>query len=159
MAGVPDDTRPPDPPGPEDLPGLTSGLRALYRPEAKIPPEVDESVLRAARKSARPGVRVRVAGPVLGAAAAAAVLAVVWGVWHAWPARTGGGLAADGGLPDDFNGDGIVDILDAFALARAVESGAGLTPEWDRTGDGAVTGEDADAIARVAVRIKGGSPS
>jgi hypothetical protein len=56
---------------------------------------------------------------------------------------------------DDVNRDGRVDVLDAFALARAVEAGVG-SPAWDVNRDGAVDESDVDAVALAAVSLGGG---
>ncbi|MEM7249538.1 MAG: hypothetical protein AAF533_29795 [Acidobacteriota bacterium] len=53
----------------------------------------------------------------------------------------------------DLTGDGSVDVLDAFALARWVESGRRLDPAWDFTGDQVVDRRDADALVRDVVRL------
>ena len=74
----------------------------------------------------------------------AAWVAVAALVWPRMGARTGPGTAGSGtksttlaqsgqdrgtgGDPRDVNGDGVVDILDAFAVARAVE-GSDEEPE------------------------------
>lgn len=58
---------------------------------------------------------------------------------------------------EDLNHDGRVDILDAFALARQLKSGAHLDPQLDINGDGVVDEHDAEAIAAHAVSLaKGG---
>lgn len=55
----------------------------------------------------------------------------------------------------DVNGDGRVDILDAFVLAKAVEAGA-AAGEWDLSGDGRVDRADVERVARAAVAVRGG---
>jgi hypothetical protein len=54
---------------------------------------------------------------------------------------------------EDINGDGKVDILDALALARSLQSRSGVTQTWDVNGDGVVDDRDVDVIARNAVAI------
>jgi hypothetical protein len=56
----------------------------------------------------------------------------------------------------DINGDGRVDILDAFALARSLAAESATRREWDVNGDGVVNREDVDVIAMSAVRIDRG---
>ena len=93
----------------------------------------------------------------------AAAVAVAALVWPRMGARTGPGTAGSGtksttlaqsgqdrgtgGDPRDVNGDGVVDILDAFAVARAVEgsdeerrvrAGGRVPMRWDFNGDGVV---------------------
>ena len=58
---------------------------------------------------------------------------------------------------EDINHDGRVDILDAFQLARELESGA--KPAADLNGDGVVDQRDADLIAARAVRLEKGGRS
>ncbi len=54
----------------------------------------------------------------------------------------------------DVTGDGSVNILDAFRLARLLE-GEGATGAWDANGDGRVDRADVDTIAMRAVRLEG----
>ena len=148
-----------------------------------VPVNVDEAVLTLARRSAGilPAVsaasRRREVGEgrmpsiqparcrrygmpwVWVAAAAAAALVVAVGLWQPWqvavrpPAPS---LAArQAGLPGDLNGDGTVDILDAFFLARRIERREALDPAWDVTGDGKVDEADVQAVAGRAVAIGG----
>ncbi len=56
-------------------------------------------------------------------------------------------------VKEDVDGDGQVNILDAFLVARAVESGESLDPAWDMTGDGSVSMTDVDLIANAAVSL------
>lgn len=58
----------------------------------------------------------------------------------------------------DFNRDGVVDILDALALARAVEAGTLLTAQFDLNGDGIIDRADADRVAALAVSLNGRKP-
>ena len=77
---------------------------------------------------------------------------------YAFRAASSGGLAGESLEPppeansDDIDGDGVVDILDAFAMARHVKNGdPDLT--WDRNGDGVVDQEDVDHLARSTVTL------
>jgi len=56
----------------------------------------------------------------------------------------------------DVNGDGCVNILDAFVLAKALERGGARRGEWDWSGDGRVDRADVEWVARAAVSITGG---
>ncbi len=56
--------------------------------------------------------------------------------------------------PRDIDGNARIDILDAFALARAAQAGK-APAAWDQNGDGVVNGADADVIARIAVALDG----
>ena len=53
----------------------------------------------------------------------------------------------------DVNGDGRLDILDALALAQAVERGRPAVPAWDVNADGRVDAADADRVAQRVVTI------
>ena len=55
---------------------------------------------------------------------------------------------------EDVDGNGHVDILDAFALARRVESSGEIDRSWDMNRDGLVDSEDVDHIALAAVRLQ-----
>jgi hypothetical protein len=59
-------------------------------------------------------------------------------------------------LAGDVDGNGRVDVLDAFKLARFVESPGGADMQWDINGDGTVDSADVDAVAFSAVRLKEG---
>jgi dockerin type I repeat protein len=163
-------------------PSLGRELRRVYRSGVAVPGERDEAVLAAARgragviraRRARGRVLARL-GAVAGLAAAVAVAAVVWP--RGGGTRNGPAVPGQGGRtpfaqsgegrgtdPRDVNGDGVVDILDAFAVARAVEGGAseeerrvraaGRAPMgWDFNGDGVVDRRDAESIAVSVVRL------
>lgn len=79
----------------------------------------------------------------VGLAAAIALLIVLA------PHRT----ATSPSLATDLDRNGEVNILDAFALARSLESGGRTLAAWDVTGDGVVDERDVRAIAERAVRI------
>lgn len=84
------------------------------------------------------------AGPL---AAAAGLALAAWLLWPgaAWQTRLDQHLAS--GRPD---------ILDAFALARAVDRQSPPN-RFDLTGDGVVDRHDVDAVAALAVRLDGGA--
>ncbi len=135
---------------------LANELRGLYRTPVALEARVDEAVLAAARDRAAAAGRRRLVirrmtrwGLV---AAAGLAVGVSLTAMFAWPSRS-----ARPTLAEDVNGDGVVDILDALALERAVE-GRSATTKWDLNGDGAVNRADVDRIAMVAVRLvpKGG---
>ena len=134
-------------------------LRNLFEPVDSVPPEVDRAILEQARhRLARPRriiLPLRWAG---GIAAAAAVVAI--GVFLYRGARSDNhqlsiihhqSAAAERRL--DLDGNGRVDILDAFQLARHVESREPVDAGWDLTGDGRVDREDVDVVAFAAVRL------
>lgn len=61
--------------------------------------------------------------------------------------------SADLAMATDVDGDGRVDILDAFALARAIDRRAGV----DVNGDGDIDDRDVDVVAQRAVALGGAS--
>lgn len=99
----------------EDLPdSIAAHLERLDRASAIVDPRTDRAVVDEARRyflAARPRRAARMPAPrwALPLAAAAALLVAVLVV------QPFGSLRA----PDDVDGSGRVDILDAFALARA----------------------------------------
>lgn len=61
--------------------------------------------------------------------------------------------------PEDLNGDGVVDMLDAFALARELQHAPASHPQPDLNGDGVVDERDVQALAGRAVRLDQGGRS
>ncbi|MEO1129230.1 MAG: dockerin type I domain-containing protein [Planctomycetota bacterium] len=61
---------------------------------------------------------------------------------------------ADAAHPLDYDGDGVIDILDAFALARTIETQVAIEPMWDLNGDGVIDDDDVVVIAQAAVRLE-----
>ncbi|MHC4916211.1 MAG: dockerin type I domain-containing protein [Planctomycetota bacterium] len=82
------------------------------------------------------------------AAAAAAAFVAGAGIWTTLALRS---RAARG----DLDRSGSVDIVDAYLLARRLESGEERPPEWDVNRDGRVDGADVDDLARRAVSLGG----
>ena len=129
---------------------LVEALNHLQKERIFVPPTVDHAVLRGTREHLR-----RLEGPQsdwkpwLSWAAMAACLALaVWlGERFSHPTR------ARPFAREDINRDGHVDVLDAFALARRIETGGTLDPRWDINGDGRVDRADVNAIAARAVSL------
>lgn len=147
---------------------LVEDMIALDGLHGNVPEAVDRAVLARAREhlvSPRQGsvwiaVVRRALGkrwPTLGrplaAAAAAAVLLIL--VWNGIDTDrlTGVRTQQRAGASEDLDGNGRVDIADAFHLARALAGNHSLRTDWDVNRDGVVGSEDVDAIARAAVRI------
>ncbi len=80
-------------------------------------------------------------------AIAAALLLIVWML-----------PSARAPIPGDVDRSGHVNILDAFAIARALDHGGALDPAWDMNGDGVVDQRDVDVVAMRSVSL-GGDPS
>jgi hypothetical protein len=127
-----------------DLPErLIADLHAAFRKRVEVPEALDRTIFEAARLRLR---RRRGALVRRWAAAAAAAAALALAATLAWR----------GGDPADLDGNGRIDILDAFALARRLEAGAAPEPRRDIDGDGRVDRRDVDAIARRAVALRRG---
>jgi Dockerin type I domain len=60
---------------------------------------------------------------------------------------------------EDLNGDGVVDVLDAFALARELQQGQTPRPQLDLNGDGVVDERDVQILAARAVSLETGGGS
>ncbi|MHC4607773.1 MAG: dockerin type I domain-containing protein [Planctomycetota bacterium] len=115
---------------------LAGDLRNLSPTSVEVPPEVDRAILSLARR------RQRVWIPF--SAAAAVVIVVILAL-----------LMTPAAAPGDIDGSGTVDIVDAYTLARRIESGASLDRSWDFNRDGTVNEKDVDAIAMRSVSING----
>lgn len=144
---------------------LAAEARALEAELGPVPAEVDRAVLaRAAADLSRRGALRRAASRRVSSSrwlrsgwlrsgwlgsrwtAAAALLLVASGL--ALFVLEGGG-----GVLGDVDGDGRVDIVDAYALALHIQSGGTPRPAWDQNGDGVVDERDVDALARQSVSL------
>jgi len=148
---------------------LKNDLDSLFKSRLEIPQEVDMAILnKASQKLTHPrrGVRLlRWIGPV---AAAAAIILFV-SVSYAPKQSANNALSQKKGvlkpIPDndpiiavasvrtDFDNNGRVDILDAFKLAKLIQSETSVDKKWDINGDGFVNEDDVDNIALVAVSL------
>jgi len=134
---------------PDDLRTLADALGDLQPAAPAVPVAVDEGILARARLAlARPRRRplriFRWAGAV-----AAAAAALLFSLLSDWPRATRN--------PMDVNRSGRVDILDAFAMARRIETGPSPDPAWDMNHDGKIDRQDVDVVAMAAVKIDGGA--
>lgn len=127
---------------------LQADLRRVYRGTVQVPGEVDARVLAVATDLAKPSsvARNRTRMPLrwrvvkwVGVAAAVMAAFIV-------PTQLSRNSQAPVvAIQGDVNGDGAVDILDAFALARGM-----------RDGDSSITKADIDQATARAVRLTGG---
>lgn len=140
------------------LPLLREDLRACaHLPKSGSVAGLDEVILGAAARhfsQMQMDRSQRVRGRWSRIAAAAvlaltAILAIRIGVPASTPAQ----------LARDINRDGRADILDAFTLARRIDSGGVLPTAFDIDGDGSVNQRDVDAISARAVSLGIGSSS
>ncbi len=136
---------------------LRQDLRGLCEPPGVVPARADKTILDQARRQlAKPRrviIRLRWAA---GVAAAAAVIALGLVLLNPQseirnPQSLRPALA-DGRA--DIDGNGRVDILDAFRLARSIEARGPADPQWDLNGDGLVDKDDVDLVASAAVRLE-----
>ena len=144
----------------EDLPelpsGLASELKSRYGPIPEIPEAIDRAILADAQRHllqtfpvrARSKWRWRIA--VIGSSMAAACM-LLFALNRQEPQQPAT-LARDLGPERDLDGNGRVDILDAFAVAREIQSGRNQ-PEFDINGDGRLTQADVNEIAQRAVTL------
>ena len=148
----------PGTPGPQDLPDLARDLAALSSRNIEVPTDIDDVVMAAARSALSERRRVTIAARrwVQWTAAAAGLALVVWlgSVRLRQPVvQTTAQLAS---TPGDLDRSGRVDILDAFSLARRLDSDIAPTT-GDFNGDGRIDRADVDAIAMAAVRLAEGT--
>jgi len=146
---------------------LAEDLKGLFDSGLSVPPEVDWAIIDGAhrhlirRGRRRPWPRW---AAVAGAAAAVIIFAVVLETRFSRVSDTNrtsdksawAPEAAKAGLASDIDGNGRVNILDAFKLARRIESAGATEGKWDINGDGLVNRDDVDLVAFVAVRLNKG---
>jgi len=128
-----------------------------------VPPEVDRAVSDsihrhfAAERSSE-GRRRRFRWAALwkvAAAAAVVILAFSLDLTKKPEPATHRAVLA-GAQAADIDLSGRVDILDAFKLARRIDTAGRIEPEWDMNGDGLVDRSDVDTVALAAVRLDKG---
>jgi len=150
---------PPDETEPTTSQAFRDDLAALFDQSVPVPAEVDHAILAQARRQLRPRPSPwRVLRWPAAAAAAALLLAVLLPTLQRASRRAPAPAAAERSLPlrGDIDGDGRVDILDAFALARRLKAREALDAACDINGDGAVNRADVDTVATAAVRLNRG---
>jgi hypothetical protein len=151
----------PTTPGPDQLPDLARDLARLAEPRLEVPQSIDDAVMAAARTAlAR---RRRGGHPAFRwakwTAAAAGLVLVVWVgsvLTTQQPASREMASMTAPVVAGDLDRSGQVTILDAFALARQIESGASPA-SGDINSDGLIDHADVDALAMLAVRLPEGA--
>jgi hypothetical protein len=132
-------------------PKLIADLKRAVDQPVPIPAEVSADVVAMGRRHAAIRRRFRAWRATIGSLAAAAMLALGWMLWPT--DRLAPQVAMRSQVsPMDLDASGRVDILDAYTLAKQLPAGQ------DVTGDGKADQADVDAIARVAVDLKGRRP-
>ena len=148
---------------PDDLPPrLAADLASLF-PPPKVSPAIDQRILNTARAALANRRRRTLRWPGVAAAVAAIAAGVLIAIrlvpyQHAGPSVAQAPVTTQPSLPGDVNGDGRVDILDAFVVARALADKSRTTPlpaAWDVNHDGVIDQKDVDWIANAAVRVSG----
>ena len=141
-------------------PRLAVAFRHLRPERIFVPPTLDEALLGEARRRLAKRVRRRFDWFRLSPWIPAAAGILLLGLLASFFARP---FLKEPGQPlfvrEDLNHDGRVDVLDAFALARVLKSGAALDHRLDINGDGVVDARDVATIAAHAVAMQRGDHS
>ncbi len=142
----------------EFLEGTGTAL-AVGKEEPSIRPQTDAAVMQMIDSRVD-----RIRRPVLQLRsviwAAAAIIVVGLAVWFAAVPPWGGtrdAVVVNEGPREDVNGDGAVDILDAFLVAERLQAGPRAPLKWDMNSDGRVDQADVDWLAAKAVSLEEGS--
>jgi len=141
---------------------LSTDLKILFEPQVGIPPEVNRAVMDRAHKhlvplqSGKSWHRRIHWGWRIGAAAAVIVLAFSLDLTKQPDSKTDSFSLLSKTQAVDIDQNGRVDILDAFKLARHIESADQTETEWDFNGDGQIDRSDVDVVAFAAVRLHKG---
>jgi hypothetical protein len=128
---------------------LEQKLRARVRPAFTVPESVDRTVLDACQ----PVRRLQLWIP----AAAALLLSVL--TLSLWLPTQNKHLERPseeqrlGVLSGDMNGDGTIDIVDAYVLSLRLKEQAPTNPGWDFNRDGVVDRRDVDSVAQSGVSL------
>ena len=154
-----------------NLDKLSSDLKGLCQPGESVPPDVDRRVIDMANRRLR---RRPMRQWVGWAATAAAAAVIIFVVSVSLPkksetlrqrSKTKSISLMDERSPEmkavsvvaaDIDRNGRVNILDAFKLARRLESSQDLESQWDINGDGQIDRGDVDTIAIVSVSLDQG---
>lgn len=140
---------------------LSADLNALFEPQIGVPPEVDHAVMDRANKHLAPlqsgkVKRLRIHwGWRIAAAAAVIILAFSLDLTKQ-PDPATDSFSISKAQAVDIDRNGRVDILDAFKLARHIETADRTETEWDFNGDGLIDRSDVDMVALAAVRLHKG---
>lgn len=151
---------------------FSEDLGKLFAPGQSIPSDIDRAVAEAARRHlARPQRRLWwLRWTVPATAAAAIALACLWWAYYSTAPATAPtalsqlaeerasieGRAEAGVAQTDVDGNGRINILDAFTLARHIETEQPVDKTWDFNGDGLIDRRDVDTVAMAAVRLNKG---
>lgn len=131
---------------------LSQDLKGLFEPEPRNWAAIDRKVMDHAARTLLPRRKRRW---VYMPAAAAAAITIAAGLLlmqftHHKPAAP----SSMATLSEDVDRNGHVDILDAFRLAKMVQSAARPDARWDMNADSIVNQQDVDIVARAAVTLR-----
>ena len=140
---------------------LSADLKAFFEPQVGVPPEVNRAVMDRAHQhfaGIKPDKgRLQLIHWAWRIAAAAAVIIFVFSLdltKQTGPTTDRFSLSKTQAVDIDRNGR--VDILDAFKLAKHIESPGPAETGWDINGDGLIDRSDVDVVALAAVRLDKG---
>jgi len=138
-------------------PKLSEDFNALFKPQFSVPPELDRAIMdKAQQRLVQRHWRQRVFRHIslwrIAAAAAVIIFAFSLNLTQKpGPTTSQSNLVEAQAIDIDRNGR--VDILDAFKLARHIESANRTDKKWDINEDGVVNGKDVDLVASAAVSL------
>ncbi len=136
-------------------PKLSEDLNTLFKPHFSVPPEVDRAIMDQAHRHfvrrQRRSRLLRRAGSIA-AAAAVIIFAFSLNLTQKPGSSTSQSILVEA-QAIDIDRNGRVDILDAFKLARHIESADRTDKKWDINEDGVVNRKDVDLVALAAVRL------
>ena len=134
-------------------------LKALFKPDTTVPPEIDRAVMDRAYQKLIPRQKknriYRFSACAAAAVAAVVIIALTLHLNDKEPqiASFRSDIVAN---KTDIDQNGSVDVLDAFRLAHHIEAADRPDMKWDVNGDGAVDKGDVDTVAFAAVRLDKG---
>ena len=140
---------------------FSNDLKALFQPRIGVPPELDRAVMDRAHKhfislQSGKGKRLRIHWAWRIAAAAAVIIFAFSLDLSKQGGPTTDRFSASETQVVDIDRNGRVDILDAFKLAKQIESAGPAETEWDINGDGLIDRSDVDVVALAAVSLDKG---
>lgn len=138
-------------------PKLSEDLNTLFKPQFSVPPELDRAIMdQANRRLVQRHWRHRIFHHIsiwrIAAAAAVIIFAFSLNLTQK-PGPSTSRSVLVGAQAVDIDRNGRVDILDAFKLARHIESANRTDKKWDINEDGVVNGKDVDLVASAAVSL------
>jgi hypothetical protein len=136
---------------------FSEDLNILFKPQFSIPPEFDRTITDMAHQQFAPKHWSRCILRHINIWRIAAAAAVIIFAFSLNLTQESGPTTSQSLLVEaravDIDRNGRVDILDAFKLARHVESADHTEKKWDINGDGLVNSNDVDLVASAAVRL------